>query len=74
MTWFKRYKKRQSRIEITFKHGRSDECPPKEIIEVLPGQEFITDIGMDGLWEGNTLIKEFDWVAGYTRIYEYFYR
>jgi hypothetical protein len=69
-----RKKKQQTRVEITFKHGRSDELPPKVIIEILPGQEFQANIGTDELWEGDTLVKEFDWVAGYSRIYEYFYR
>ena len=68
---FKKNKKRQVRVEITFRHG---EFPPlKEVIEILPGQHFQTDIGTDGLWEGDTLLKEFDWKAGFTRVYEYFY-
>lgn len=67
--------KRQAKVEISFKHG-SDYAttPPTEIIVILPGQYFETDIGIDRLWEGDTIIKEFDWVAGYTRVYEYFYR
>ena len=71
---FKKIKKRQSRVEITFKHGSSyDKTIPKEVIEILPGQEFEQCIGADRLWEGDTIIREFDWVAGFTRVYEYFY-
>jgi len=70
---FKKNKKRQARVEITFKHqGISDVILP-EVIEVQPGQYFETDIGSDKLWEGDTLIREYDWRAGYTRIYSYFY-
>ena len=71
---FRRNKRRQVRVEISFKHGSHSEAIPKEVIEVLPGQEFQTGIGTDMLWEGNMLIKEFDWVAGFSRVYEYFYR
>jgi len=75
---FKKNKKRQARVEISFKHGNSisgrEAPPPKEVIEILPGQEFRTGISTDSLWEGDTLIKEFDWLAGFSRIYEYFYR
>ena len=71
---FKKNKKRQSRVEITFKHGSTVHSPiPKEVIEVPLGQKFEQCIGADRLWEGDTIIKEFDWVAGYTRVYEYFY-
>jgi len=71
---FSKNKRRQARVEISFKHGSHGEALPKEVIEILPGQEFETGIGTDSLWEGKTLIKEFDWVAGFTRVYEYFYR
>ena len=71
---FRRNKKRQSRVEISFKHGSHGETIPREIIEILPGQEFEHDIGADRLWEGKTLVKEFDWVAGFTVVYEYFYQ
>ena len=73
---FKRNKKRQARVEITFKHGdayASAITPPKEIIELLPGQTFELGIEADRIWEGDTLLREFDWRAGYTRIYDYFY-
>lgn len=71
---FKKDKKRQARVEITFKHGDTHRANlGKEVIEILPGQEFEQCIGADRLWEGNTLLKEFDWVAGFTRVYEYFY-
>ncbi len=70
---FRKNKKSQVRVEITFKHGSSGEPPPKEVIEILPGQYFQKDIGSDLLWEGNTLIKEYSWKAGYTITYEYFY-
>jgi hypothetical protein len=66
-------KKRQARVEISFMHGSHGETIPKEVIEVPIGQYFEHDIGGDILWEGKTLVKEFDWVAGYTRVYEYFY-
>jgi hypothetical protein len=67
-------KKRQARVEITFKHGNyGNEPPTKEVIEILPGQEFEQCIGADRLWDGKTIIKEYDWVAGFTRVYEYFY-
>ena len=46
---------------------------PPYHIGVEKGQQFIQDIGADGLWEGNTLIREYDWVAGYTKVYDYFY-
>ena len=71
---FKQNKKRQSRVEITFKHGSiRDSGIPKEVIEILPGQEFEQCIGADRLWEGRTIVREYDWIAGYTRVYEYFY-
>ncbi len=71
---FGKNKKRQARVEITFKHGGTYDKPPiKEVIDILPGQEFEQCIGADRLWEGKTLIKEYDWVAGFTRVYEYFY-
>jgi len=68
-------KKRQARVEITFKHSGSSggDALPKEVIEILPGQEFKKDIFTDKLWERGTLVKEWDWVAGYSRVYEYFY-
>ena len=65
--------KRQCRVEITFKHGNDSHTPTKEVIEILPGQHFETTIGEDLLWEGGTIVKSFDWVAGFTRVYEYFY-
>ncbi len=71
---FRRSRKRQSRVEITFKHGHVlDRIPDKEVIEILPGQEFEKCIGADRLWEGDTVIREYDWIAGCTRIYNYFY-
>ena len=72
---FGKAKKRQARVEITFKHGddTAGYIPAKEVIEILPGQNFVTDIGTDRLWEGGTVIREYDWRAGYTRLYEYFY-
>lgn len=72
---FGKNKKRQARVEITFKHGGETNhlTPPKEVIEVLPGQEFEQCISADRLWEGDTILKEFDWIAGFTRVYEYFY-
>lgn len=71
---FKKNKKRQIKVEITFMHGSGiDSSPPKQMIDILPGQEFQTDYGTDKLWEGNTLIKEFYWKAGFTRVYEYLY-
>ncbi len=71
---FGRNKKRQVRVEITFRPiGEYNKPIPKEVIEIGTGQFFQTDIATDCLWEGDTLVKEFDWVAGYTRIYEYFY-
>ena len=73
---FWKNKKRQVRVEITFKHGgKHDEPTPfKEVIEILPGQEFEqVHFGADRLWEGDTIIKEFDWKLGLTRVYEYFY-
>ena len=71
---FGKNKKRQVRVEITFKHGSFyDKFIPKEVIEILPGQEFEQCIGADRLWENNTIIKEYYWVAGFTRVYEYFY-
>ena len=71
---FGKNKRRQARVEISFKHGSRGEALPKEIIEILPGQEFEQSFEADKLWEGDTLIKEFDWVAGFTRVYEYFNR
>ncbi len=67
--------KRQARVEITFKHGYpADPVIPKEVIEIPLGQEFEEyPFGADRLWEGDTLIKEFYWKAGVTRVYEYFY-
>lgn len=46
---------------------------PPVNIWINKGQRFVTDIGTDGLWEGNKLIREYDWVAGYTKVYEYLY-
>jgi len=71
---FRRNKKRQARVEISFMHGSREETIPKEVIEILPGQEFEQCIGSDTLWEGDTIIKQYDWVAGFSRVYEYFYR
>ena len=71
---FGKNKRRQARVEISFKHGSGCQAIPKEVIEILPGQNFETGISTDSLWEGDTLIKEFDWIAGFTRVYEYFYR
>lgn len=69
-----KHRKRQARVEITFKHmGNFDLAMSKEVIEILPGQKFQTGIATDKLWEGDTLIKEWDWKAGYTKVYEYFY-
>lgn len=68
---FGKRKKRQARVEVSF-IGAPELS--KHIIEVQPEQEFIEDIGADGLWEGSTLIRQYNWVAGYTIIYEYFYR
>ena len=71
---FRLRKKHQSRVEISFKHGSMDRPElPREVIEIPLGQKFDQCIGADRLWEGSTLIKEYDWVAGYTRVYEYFY-
>jgi len=67
-----RRKKQQARVEVSFLHGIP--ALPKHIIDVLSGQEFIQSIGADGLWEGSTLIKEYQWIAGYTIVYDYFYR
>ena len=68
---FKRKNMRQSKVIITFKHGER-EMPP-EIIYIQPGQHFEQCIGTDKLWEGNTLLKAYNWRAGYTVEYTYYY-
>lgn len=64
-------KKRQSRVEVSFLHG--EPAMPKVVIEILPGQKFEQGIESDVLMEGNTILKAYNWRAGYTVIYEYFY-
>lgn len=66
-------KKRLVRVVITLYHGGHDMPDKGETIDVLPGQEFIAHYSSDCLWEGDTLVKEWDWRAGYTRKCEYFY-
>ena len=66
-----RTKKRVTRVEISFKHG---DCEiKKEIIVLLPGQTFTKGIGADTVWEGQTIVRQYSWKAGYTVVIEYFY-
>ena len=66
---FKR--KRLVRVEVSFLHGRQE--IPKQVIELFPGQSFQKTIGSDIVMENGSVIKRFDWKAGYTVVYEYFY-
>ena len=64
--------KRLVRVEVTLKHGSGKENI-KEVIEILPGQTFTKGIGADTIREHGTIVRQFDWIAGYTMVYEYFY-
>ncbi len=69
----KKVTKRLTRVEVRLVHGGRDYPDITEVIDVLPGQTFEVDIGCDSLKEGETIVKRWDWKAGYTTKYEYFY-
>ena len=74
----KKQQKRMMEVVVTFKHASEYEWETSgalepEVIDLLPGQRFEQCIGADTIWEGDTVVKQFDWKAGYTKVYEYFY-
>ena len=66
-------RKRLIRVEVTLEHG-AEKPDIKEVIEVAPGQSFHKGIEADYLREGGTIAKAFNWKAGYTVIYDFFYK
>ena len=62
------------RVEVTLKHGGKDSPDIKEIIVINPGGDFITEIGVDTIWHGDTIVRQYTWRAGYSVVYEYFYQ
>jgi len=71
---FKKNKKRLYLVRINFIHGSADKPLPPMTIELTPGQSYVRDIVQDEIWEGDTLVRSYDWLAGYTRVYRFFYQ
>ena len=64
-------RKRLLRVDVSFKHGEEELLP--EVIAILPGQSFIKGIEADSVMQGNMVVRQYSWKAGYTEVYEYFY-
>lgn len=72
----KHSKQRMVGVVVHFKHGGSDYLAlAPEVIALLPGQTFHKGPygNNDTVKEGGTIIRQYDWRAGYTRVYEYTY-
>ena len=72
----KKNKKRLCRVEILFMHGGDHGAVsiPPFVIDLSPGEEYVRDIVQDEVWDGKTLVRSYDWLAGYTRVYRFFYQ
>lgn len=67
--------KRLVAVEVSLKHGFGKEYPDMlETIFILPGQSFKQGFEADTLYEGDTIVRQYNWKAGYTVVYEYFYQ
>lgn len=72
-------KKRLVRVEMTLKHLRDYSLDHKpvpdifEVIEILPGQSFVRDIGFYLIKENGSVVRSISVKAGCTSDIKYFY-